>query len=369
MSLPDTMRALTTRREGSQLIFSVQEISTPTIKQPTDVIVKIDACPINPSDLGNIGMVAKFGGTGPTLDLPEGFKSLPDGFSMQCGNEGSGVVVAAGTSPEAQALVGTRVAILTGKNYAQYAKANATAEMFTVVPDNVTAVQSASIFVNPLTVVGFVDTMRVEGHTALVHTAAASQLGRMLVKYCKKLNIGLVNIVRKESSAKILKGLGAEYVVVSTAPTYKADLEAAITATKATLAFDAVRGGTLAYEIVVAMEKALKNNGVVPHPAYGTNVHKQVYTYGGLGSGDCVLPSGMGMSWGIGGWLMPFHFEKTTTMAVPAALALIVPELTTTFSTTFGKHLSLDDVVTGYMGTLKSHTDEKFLVCPNGEVV
>jgi len=351
------------------MIYSVQDLPMPVVKGPNDVIVKIEATPINPSDLGSIGMMAKFGAKGPTLDLPDGFKAVPDGFSMQSGNEGCGIVVAAGTSAEAQALMGKRVACATGKMYAQYAKALTTSPMFAAIPDELTALESSSVFVNPLTVVGFIDTMRTEGHTAIVHTAAASQLGRMLAKYCQQLGIGLVNIVRKESSAQVLRDLGEKHVIVSTSATYEADLVTAITETKATLGFDAVRGGSLAAEIIIAMEKALVANGEHADPAYGTFKLKQVYVYGGLSQENCLLKSGMGMTWQVGGWIMPGHYRKPTAGKLSDAVSIAVKGLKTTFSTTFGKHLSLDDMVDGYMSTLVSQTDAKFLVCPNGDIV
>ena len=188
-------------------------------------MVKIECSPINPSDLGTIGMAARMsggdlskvvakdgGGVTCPLAAPG---AVPAGFKMQCGNEASGIVVAAGTHADAQALVGKRVAIVTGQCYAQYAKTTADADMFAALPDGVTAVQGASVFVNPLTVVGFVDTMRSEGHTGIVHTAAGSQLGRMLVKYCKSLDIPLVSIVRSDAAVTDLKALGAEHVVNS----------------------------------------------------------------------------------------------------------------------------------------------------------
>lgn len=185
-----------------------------------DLIVKIECSPINPSDLGVIGMARQMSGGGASLaaagtgvqcPLPAP-GALPAGFAMQCGNEGSGIVVAAGTHADAQALMGKRVAIISGQCYAQYAKTTTDADMFSPLPDGISAVQGASVYVNPLTVVGFIDTMRSEGHSAIVHTAAGSQLGRMLVKYCKTEDVPLVNIVRSAAAAEELAALGAEHV-------------------------------------------------------------------------------------------------------------------------------------------------------------
>ena len=230
---------------------------------------------------------------------------FPEGYFQGMGNEGAGVVVAAGASSEAQALIGKRVAARTGTSYAEYAKTNIMNPLLTVLPDGCSAEDGASIFVNPLTVLvfvfcpnrhcnhnrdrnrtrrdrnqnrkvlGFVNTMQEEGHTAMVHTAAASQLGRMLLKVCKAEGIPLVNVVRNEASVQIMKELGAEHVVNMQAKSFKQDLVAALITTKATIAFDATGGGSMASDIILAMEAAVKANGMTGAGFYGTPTHKQ----------------------------------------------------------------------------------------------
>merc|ERR1719223_1702225 len=275
------------------------------------------------------------------------------------GSEGSGVVVAAGASAEAQALIGKRVAMCSGGCYAQYAKTAVGDAMFAVLPDDVTGAEGASMFVNPLTVVGFVHTMKEEGHKAIVHTAAASQLGRMLVKHCQEEGVPLVNIVRKEEGVAALKAIGAEFVVNSTAPTFKEDLLAAVKATGATIAFDATGGGTLAMDILTAFEQSLRE--LYPETVqgwYGPPQRRSVYKYGGVGN------------WTWGGWLMPFHYAKYAPEHRAAGISKVVAGLKGTFSTAFGTRLSLEDMAKSpeeYFATLQSQTDKKFLVLPNGE--
>merc|ERR1719223_1474340 len=286
------------------------------------------------------------------------------------GSEGSGVVVAAGASAEAQALIGKRVAMCSGGCYAQYAKTAVGDAMFAVLPDDVTGAEGASMFVNPLTVVGFVHTMKEEGHKAIVHTAAASQLGRMLVKHCKEEGIQLVNIVRKEEGVATLKALGAEFVVNSSAPTFKEDLLAAVMATEATLAFDATGGGTLAQDILQAFEKSLTKR--FPETCvgwYGPPQQRAVYKYGGLDKRPSEFSNvGVG-NWTWGGWLMPFHYDKYPREHLQVGIEKAVAGMTTTFSSSFGQRLSLEEMAASpekYRATLVSGTDEKFLCMPNG---
>lgn len=265
--IPPMMKAVVNKLSGSNVVYGVAEVPTPTISGDKDLIIKMIASPINPSDLGMVGLVARFGGANVVAGessstvaapIPEAAAGMFAGKThLPVGTEGTGVVVAAGASPEAQALIGKNVAGTFGGAYAQYAKCQTDTEMFAVLPDG-TGAEAAALFVNPLTAVGFVHTMREEGHTAMVHTAAASQLGRMLVKLCKEEGIQLVNIVRKEEGVATLKALGAEFVVNSSAPTFKEDLLAAIKATGATIAFDATGGGTLAYDILNSFEQSLR---------------------------------------------------------------------------------------------------------------
>jgi len=381
-ALPSTMKAVVNKRSGGNLVYGLAEVPTPTVSGDKDLIVKMTASPINPSDLGSVAMVARFGGAnvvaGETpstvvAPLPEAAAGMfaADGDTKPVGSEGTGVVVAAGASPEAQALIGKNVALCSGGTYAQYAKTTTDTPMFAVLPDG-TGAEAASLFVNPLTVVGFVHTMREEGHKAIVHTAAASQVGRMLVKHCKEEGVQLVNIVRKEEGVATLKALGAEFVVNSSAPTFKQDLLAAVKATGATLAFDATGGGTLAMDILAAFEQSLRE--LYPDTVqgwYGPPQNRAVYKYGGLDKSNTeFLPSvGVG-NWTWGGWLMPFHYAKYAPEHRAAGIAKAVAGLKTTFASAYGDKLSLEDLAKSpeqYMATLASQTDKKFLVLPNGE--
>jgi len=381
-ALPLSMKAVVNMREDGNLVYGVQEVPTPTVEGDKDLIVKMRAAPINPSDLQSLAMVARFGGkkvaggaTGTVCaPLPE---AIPDGLKedksmLMTGTEGVGVVVAAGASPDAQALIGKNVACCAGGAYAQYAKTTTDSPMFAVLPDDSTGAEGASLFVNPLTVVGFVHTMREEGHKAIVHTAAASQLGRMLVKHCIEEDVQLVNIVRKESSVDVLKALGCEFVVNSSAPTFKEDLLAAVKATGATIAFDATGGGTLACDILNAFDQSLRQ--LYPDTVvgwYGPPQKRSVYKYGGLDSSNCEFTPSVGVgNWTWGGWLMPFHYMKFPPEHQRAGIAKAVAGLKTTFSSSYGTHLSLEDMASSpeqYFATLQSQTDLKFLVCPNGE--
>jgi len=377
--IPATMKAVVNKTSGGNVVYGVAEVPTPTISGDKDLIIKMIAAPINPSDLGMLGMVARCGNDGVVAGespstvaapLPEAVAGMFAGKThLPCGSEGTGVVVAAGASAEAQALIGKNVAGTFGGTYAQYAKTTYDHEMFSVVPDG-SGPEAAALFVNPLTVVGFVHTMREEGHKAIVHTAAASQLGRMLVKHCKEEGIKLVNIVRKEEGVATLKALGAEFVVNSSAPTFKEDLLAAVMATEATIAFDATGGGTLAMDILGAFEASLRK--LYPDTVqgwYGPPQNRAVYKYGGLDKRPSEFTSvGVG-NWTWGGWLMPFHYAKFPPEHRAAGIAKAVAGMSTTFSTKFGARLSLEDMAESpdkYKATLESTTDEKFLVMPNG---
>jgi len=310
MTLPATtlqIRSLVSR--DGQLTLSLAEEA---IAQPAahEVVVRVEAAPMNPSDLGLLFgaadlRTAKASGTASrpvvSADIPEAaLKSMAGRLdqSMQVGNEGAGVVVAAGAAPEAQALLGKTVAVLGGAMYTQYRTIAAAQCM--ALAEGQTPAEGASAFVNPLTALGMVETMRREGHKALVHTAAASNLGQMLNRICLKDGIALVNIVRKKEQEDILRGLGATYVCNASSPTFMQDLTDALVATGATLAFDAIGGGKLAGQILTCMEAAL-NKTATEYSRYGSSTHKQVYIYGGLDRGPTELHRGFGMTWGMGG--------------------------------------------------------------------
>jgi len=264
------------------------------------------------------------------------------GQALPVGNEGAGVVVAAGSAPAAQALLGKTVATLGGAMYAQYRCVKA--EQCLLLPEGTTPAEGASCFVNPLTALGMVETMKREGHTALVHTAAASNLGQMLNRICLKDGIGLVNIVRKPEQAALLKSQGAQHVCDASAPTFLEDLTQALVATGATLAFDATGGGKLAGQILGCMEAAL-NRTAKEYSRYGSTTHKQVYIYGGLDTGPTEFNRNFGMAWGMGGWLLFPFLQRIGPVAAQALRQRVADELKTTFASSYSKEISLTEAL------------------------
>jgi len=260
------------------------------------------------------------------------------GQSLPAGNEGAGVVIEAGPDPSAQALLGKTVAIFGGAMYAEYRTLRASQCL--VLPPGTTVAEGASCFVNPLTVLGMVETMRMEGHTALVHTAAASNLGQMLNRLCIKDGIGLVNVVRRPEQVALLREAGAAHVVDSSSPNFIAELTDAIEATGATIGFDATGGGRLAGQVLAAMESALTRSAT-EFSRYGSTVHKQVYIYGGLDRSPTEFTRAFGMSWGLGGWLLTPFLQKIGATAAQALRERVAAEVKTTFASSYTKEVSL----------------------------
>ncbi|MDD5335329.1 MAG: zinc-binding dehydrogenase [Rhodoferax sp.] len=362
-------------KPSGELELSLQNVATPE-PAPDEVVVRIEATPINPSDIGLLFgaadiSTAKVSGTPAspvvTARIPErAMKGMAArlGQSLPVGNEGAGVVVAAGASPAAQALLGKTVALIGGAMYAQYRCIKV--EQCLLLPPGTTPAEGASCFVNPLTALGMVETMRREGHKALVHTAAASNLGQMLNKICLKDQIGLVNIVRKPEQVALLKSLGASHVCDSSAPTFMADLTQALVDTGATIAFDATGGGKLAGQILSCMEAAL-NRSATEYSRYGSTTHKQVYLYGGLDTGPTEFNRNFGMAWGIGGWLL---FPFLQRIGAPAAQALrqrVAAELKTTFASSYSKEISLAEALQPEAIAVYGQraTGAKYLINPN----
>jgi NADPH:quinone reductase-like Zn-dependent oxidoreductase len=362
-------------KKSGELELSLADIPTPE-PGPDEVVVRVEGAPINPSDLGLlIGpadmSTAKASGTREspvvTAKVPEAaMKAMAARLdeSMPVGNEGAGVVIKTGSSDAAKALLGKTVAMIGGAMYAQYRtlKVNECLPL----PDGTTAAEGASCFVNPLTALGMTETMRREGHKALVHTAAASNLGQMLNKICIKDGIGLVNIVRSKEQADILHKIGAKYVVDSTAPSFMDDLTNALVETGATIAFDAIGGGKLAGQILTCMEISANKTAKV-YSRYGSSTHKQVYIYGSLDPRPVELNRAFGMAWGVGGWLL-FPFLMKIGQADGAKLrARVVAELKTTFASHYTQVVSLQEALQLANIAIygKRATGEKFLINPN----
>ena len=379
MNAPSTslqLRSLVTKDGELQLSLTRAAVDAPAVDE---VLVRIEATPINPSDLGLLigpadtkaaralgkGEQAMFAAPiapqfmrmmAPRLDKP-----------MQVGNEGAGVVVKTGSSPQAAALLGKTVAVLGGAMYQQYRTAKAADVL--VLHDGTTPTEGASCFVNPLTALGMVETMRRENHKALVHTAAASNLGQMLNKICQKDGVSLVNIVRSAEQEKLLRAIGAKIVVNAQAPNFMEDLTRALAETGATLAFDAIGGGKLASQILAGMEAAA-NMTATGYSRYGSTTHKQVYIYGGLDTSPTELTRSFGMAWSVGGWLLTPFLMKIGPVEIQRLRQRVADEIKTTFASHYTRTISLaealqPDVINAYN---KRATGEKFLINPNKDI-
>ena len=362
-------------RKNGELELSLVRVPVPE-PGPDEVLVKVEASPINPSDLGLlVGPAdmskAKSTGSGegvvvrasvPSAALPFHVARLDQ--SMPVGNEGAGTVVKAGSSEAAQALKGKTVSMVGGAMYAQYRLKKVSDCQ--PLPDGTTAAEGASWFVNPLTALGMTETMKREGHKALVHTAAASNLGQMLNRICLKDGIGLVNIVRNEAQAKLLRGIGAKHVLDSTSPNFMEELTEALVETGATIAFDAIGGGTLASQILTCMEMALNKNAK-QFSRYGSTTHKQVYIYGGLNTGPIELTRNYGQAWGVGGWLLTPFLQKIGRAGQTPLRERVVAELKTTFASRYTKVVSLPEALqlSNIAVYGKRATGEKYLINPN----
>ena len=373
---------MTTGLELRSLISKSGELTLslakPAIPEPgpEQVVVKVEATPINPSDLGLLlgpadMTTAKSSGSGDgvvvTAKVPEAslpFLSARLDQAMPVGNEGAGTVIKAGSSEAAQALMGKTVSMVGGAMYTQYRLLKASDCQ--PLPAGTTAAEGASWFVNPLTALGMTETMKREGHKALVHTAAASNLGQMLNKICNEDGIGLVNIVRSAEQAKLLKDIGAKHVVDSSLPSVLDDLTQALVETGATIAFDAIGGGKLASQILTAMEIAI-NKMAKEYSRYGSSVHKQVYIYGGLATGPVELSRNYGMMWGVGGWLLTPFLQKIGRPEQVRLRQRVVNSLKTTFASHYTRVISLPEALelANIAAYGKRATGEKFLINPN----
>src|SRR5437016_8869771 len=362
-------------KKSGELEISLVNVPIPEPAED-EIVVRVEASPINPSDLGLLTgaadlTTAKASGTkeSPVISakVPEaGMRAMAGRLdeSMPVGNEGAGVVVKAGSSDAARALMGKMVAMIGGAMYAQYRciKAKDVLEL----PSGTTAAEGASCFVNPLTSLGMTETMRREGHKALVHTAAASNLGQMLNKICIKDGIGLVNIVRSKEQADILHKIGAKHVVDSSAPSFMDDLTNALVETGATIAFDAIGGGKLAGQIRTCMEIAA-NKTAKEYSRYGSNVYKQVYIYGSLDNRPTELSRAFGLTWGVGGWLLTPFLQKIGPAEIGRLRQRVASELKTTFASHYTQVVSLQETLQLPNIAIynKRSTGEKFLINPN----
>ena len=367
------LRSTITSRGELELTLVDEPVIAPVADE---VLIRVEATPINPSDQGLLFGAADLS----TLSI-EGTASRPVARAkiperamramagrldqpMAVGNEGAGVVIAAGDAPEAQALLGEVVAVFAGSMYSQYRTVKAQ-QCLTLAPGT-TPAEAASCFVNPLTALGMTETMRREGHTALVHTAAASNLGQMLNRVCLRDGIALVNIVRSAEQEQLLRSIGASYVCNSSADSFIDDLTAALVSTGATIAFDAIGGGNLASKILTSMEAALSRSAS-EYSRYGNTVHKQVYIYGALDTGPTEIIRNVGMFWGIGGWLLFPFLERIGPQAAALLRRRVADELKTTFASQYSRQVSLAEVLQPQVVRefSKRATGTKYLINPS----
>jgi NADPH:quinone reductase-like Zn-dependent oxidoreductase len=347
------------------------ELAEQDVPEPggSEVVVAVEASPINPSDLGVLLGAVDPGTLRP--DGPDLVGTVPETAlavyrdrldkPLPVGNEGAGTVVAAG--PDAAALVGRRVALFGGRMWADYRVAEAAAVV--ELPDDVSTAEGAALFINPLTALSMVETMRTEGHSALVHTAAASNLGQMLVRICAADGIGLVNIIRRPEQAQVLRDLGATHVVDSSQPDFADRLTEAVRDTGATLAFDAIGGGSLASSILTAMERA--QPPLTSWTPYGTTVHKQVYIYGSLDFSPTVIDRRFGLTWGVGGYLLTNALARLGGEAIGRMRARVLAEAKTTFASGYAQTIGLRDVLAPEILAVfaRRSTGTKYLIDPS----
>lgn len=363
-----TLRSTITSDGALQLRLIEEPLPEPTGSQ---VLVSVEASPINPSDLGVL-----LGPADPaTLSAADGgldgevheqiLPILRDRLdkALPVGNEGAGTVVA--TGPDASELMGRAVSLVGGAMWSDFRLVESAAVI--PLPADATPADGAALFVNPMTALSMVETMRAEGHTALVHTAAASNLGQMLVKICKADGVGLVNIVRSAEQSATLKDLGAEYVVDSSLPDFREKLLEAVSATGATLAFDAIGGGTLAGDILGAME--LSQPPADSWTPYGSSTHKQVYIYGSLDMGPTTILRTFGMRWSVGGYLISDALPRLGGEAIGRMQARVAAELKTTFASSYTETIGLGDVlnVENLARIAKKSTGSKYLIDPSSD--
>lgn len=363
---------VSTATAKGELVLSIIENDMPT-PNDDEVVVEMEAAPINPSDMFPLlgfadyskGKLVTEGNEQKMIaPVPEQFVDAMRARldqTLPVGNEGAGRVIAAGAN--AKHLEGKLVSLVTGQCYQQFVKAPA----FMCLPhkDDTTANEAASSYVNPLTALGFIETLKAEGHKAMVHTAAASNLGQMVLKLCQQEGIDIICVIRSDEQAKILKDLGAKYIVDSTADDFKAQLVDAMADTEATLGFDAIGAGDMADTLLSSMERALSRNASGLN-TYGSDQHKQVYIYGRLAQGAVTLGQSYGMHWGLGGWLLTPFLQKAGLEKLAGMQTRVAEEIKTTFASHITDELTLSEAIDpeNIARYMPKKTGEKYLIKP-----
>ena len=376
MSNPTSMIQIQSAAQNDEVLdVRIVDTDMPTLRD-SDVLVRVEAAPINPSDLGllfgpadmdNAQYSSDSGSPSIKAPIPSHLMSGIEGRigqNLPVGNEGAGIVVSAGESEEAQALIGKVVGFSGGGAYSEYKAVRA--NQCIAMPDGTSPAQSASCFVNPMTVLGFVGTMRREGHSAIVHTAAASNLGQMLQKVAIEESFDLVNIVRSKEQEDILRNIGATFVCNSSSETFLSELTEALVTTGATLGFDATGGGRLTSDILACMERAAVSQDA-SFSRYGSTVHKQVYIYGGLDRNVTTLNRSFGMAWGIGGWLLTPYIQIAGAEELQKMRERVSSSITTTFASSYTREVSLTEALSkaAVDEYRKQATGQKFLINPS----
>jgi NADPH:quinone reductase-like Zn-dependent oxidoreductase len=363
---------------GKQLFSTLEdgkltvEIVDTEFAQPVgnQVLVEMEAAPINPSDLAILtGMAelenAEYSPGKFVAVMPEPFNSAQKGRHgkrLPAGNEGAGKVVASGDSEAAQSLLGQRVACVPGNAYSQYCLADAG---LCLPLGSLSSEQGASAFVNPMTVLGFVETARMEQQGAIIHTAAASNLGQMLIKVCHEDNIPLVNIVRRQEHVGLLKDLGANHVINSSDDDFIDQLCAAISETNAYCGFDPIGGGHAVDNCFKAMERVAASK-MTEFSRYGSDQAKKMYIYGRLDFGPTLLTPSYGFGWTLSGWLLTPFLQKAGLETLLRMRERVLDGLSTTFASTYKRKVSLEEMLTreAVLDYRTMKTGEKYLVTP-----
>ncbi|GGD77582.1 zinc-binding dehydrogenase [Croceicoccus mobilis] len=362
---------LTTRLDADGTLTLSLDDRTWDAPTGSTVLVRMEAAPINPSDLGLLFAAAdvenaEYSQGRIVAQMPEkvtNAMAARHGKAMPAGNEGAGTVVAAGDDPAAQALMGKRVACVPGTAYGTYATCDAAMAM--PLDDDITAEQAASSFVNPMTSLGFVETMKAEGAKGIIHAAAASNLGQMLLRICLSDGIPIINIVRSDEQAELLREIGATHVIDMTDDDFRAKLKAAIDETGIMLGFDPIGGGKMADTMLAAMEASASDGQ--PYNRYGSSEMKKVFIYGALDTGPTYLSRGYGFSWDVSGWLLFPFLQKAGQDVVARMRGRVMDELTSTFASHYSDRITLDDMLSrdAVLAYNRRATGRKFLVLPN----